>query len=470
MNKSKKLYLILFIFLIITINLSAQISKYRQDEVLYNVSVVGAIDNPGVFMVPSSARVSEVIKLSENEFFKKEIELKKAEKTVDEEFDPFNEKYDEYIFAPENEDTFLSEKRSLRNIILKRSNEEIKVDLQRYYTLGEEENNPYVLDGDVIYIPSRKGEVSIYGAVNRRGNYELVEKDRVLDIIELALGLKTNAFLEKAEIVRFINDKETETLSFNLKNAISDPGCKDNIILQNDDRLIVRFIPKFHEDKFITIKGEVQFPGYYSIEENETTLLEILEKCGGPISHADLRSAFLQRRSREDVLDTEFERLKKMLIEDMTILEYEYFKTKSRELKGKFAIDFENLWNLKDKSSDIVLKNNDFIFMPDKSITITVSGQVKNPGLIKYVPGKNYLYYIEQAGGFSWNARKGKIRLIKADTSEWLKPKKDTIIEVRDMVFVPEKPDIDYWVLTKDVMRIVAEMATLIIVIQSITQ
>ena len=169
------------------------------------------------------------------------------------------------------------------------------------------------------------------------------------------------------------------------------------------------------------------------------------------------------------MLDTEFERLKKMLVEDMTVLEYEYFKTKSRELRGKFAIDFENLWNTKDKSSDIVLKNNDFIFLPDKSITITVSGQVKNPGLINFVPGKNYLYYIEQAGGFAWNARKGKIRLIKADTGEWLKPKKDTIVEVKDMIFVPEKPDIDYWALTKDFMKMAAEMATLIIVIQSVT-
>ena len=169
------------------------------------------------------------------------------------------------------------------------------------------------------------------------------------------------------------------------------------------------------------------------------------------------------------MLDTEFERLKKMLVEDMTILEYEYFKTKSRELRGKFAIDFENLWNTKDKSSDIVLKNNDFIFLPDKSMTITVSGQVKNPGLINFVPGKNYLYYIEQAGGFSWNARKRKIRLIKADTGEWLKPKKDTIVEVKDMIFVPEKPDFDYWALTKDVMKMAAEMATLIFVIKSVT-
>ncbi|MDP8267922.1 MAG: SLBB domain-containing protein, partial [Candidatus Tenebribacter davisii] len=255
----------------------------------------------------------------------------------------------------------------------------------------------------------------------------------------------------------------------NLERIIKNPECDDNFFLENDDKIFIYSIPKYHEDKLITIHGEVQFPGYYSIEETKTTLLEILEKCGGPTSQADLQNAFLQRKSKVDTLDMEFERLKQMLVEDMTVLEYEYFKTKSRELRGKFAIDFENLWNSKDKSSDIVLKNNDFIFIPDKSTTINVSGQVKNPGLINFVPGKNYLYYIEQAGGFAWNARKSKIRLIKSNTGEWLKPKKDTIVEVKDMIFIPEKLDVDYWKLTKDIMTISAQIATTIIVIQSIT-
>ena len=37
------------------------------------------------------------------------------------------------------------------------------------------------------------------------------------------------------------------------------------------------------------------------------------------------------------------------------------------------------------------------------------------------------------------------------------------------MIFVPEKPDFDYWALTKDVMKMAAEMATLIFVIKSVT-
>ena len=434
----KWFFLVLLILTTLCFLAALELNPSNLSTTFYSISVVGSVKSPGIYHMPPASRISEVIKI-----------------------------------ANAMPDSLLPEKLvdySNRNITLRRNGIDTRIDLKRFFVLGDEKNNPYLLDGDFIIVPAIQKCIFVKGAVNKPGSYELIDGDKVSDIIDLAMGLQEAAYLENAEVIRYTNNgKKTDSFSINLQNIINNTDCEDNISLQNDDRLIIRFIPEFHEEKFITIRGEVQFPGYYSIEETETTLLKILEKCGGPTSNADLQNAFLQRRSREDVLDAEFERLKKMLVEDMTVLEYEYFKTKSRELRGKFAIDFENLWNSKDKSSDIVLKNHDFIFLPDKSITITVSGQVKYPGLIKYVPGKNYLYYIEQAGGFSWNARKGKIRLIKADTGEWLKPKKDTIVEVKDMLFVPEKPDIDYWALTKDFMKMAAEMATLIIVIQSVT-
>ena len=434
----KWFFLVLLILTTLCFLAALELNPSNLSTTFYSISVVGNVRSPGIYHMPPASRISEVVKIAN---------------AIPDSLLP--EKFVDY---------------SNRNITLRRNGIDTRIDLKRFFVLGDEKNNPYLLDGDFIIVPAIQKRVLLEGAVNRAGSYELIDGDRVFDIINLAMGLQEAAYLENAEVIRYTNNgKKTESFSINLQNIINNADCEDNISLQNDDRLIIRFIPEFHEEKFITIRGEVQFPGYYSIEETETTLLDILKKCGGPTSNADLQNAFLQRRSREDVLDTEFERLKKMLVEDMTVLEYEYFKTKSRELRGKFAIDFENLWNSKDKSSDIVLKNNDFIFLPDKSITITVSGQVKNPGLINFVPGKNYLYYIEQAGGFAWNARKGKIRLIKADTGEWLKPKKDTIVEVKDMIFVPEKPDIDYWALTKDFMKMAAEMATLIIVIQSVT-
>ena len=536
-NLYKKYFILIFIFsfIIVEYSLFAQTIPPK-DEVYYSVSVVGKVLSPGVyFMIPTS-RVSEAVM---------QANLLRDTLLVDIES--------------------IMSNASTRNISLKREDKTIKVDLQKFYTYGGEENNPYIMDGDIIFVPALQKKISIYGAINRRGTYELIEGDRISYIIELAMGFRDDVYLDKAEVVRFKDDYieteiliidlkkiientecndnlllknddrifikaipeyhkreelkvtiygavqnpeqynftkgyrlsdaitasgglrddtyleraeivrfrddhiTTEIITVNLKNMIENPDCEDNLLLKNDDRIFIRSIPEFHEEKSITISGEVKFPGVYTIEEGKVYLSEILEKCGGITNKADLQNAYLQRKSKEDVIDSEFERLKKMLVEDMSDMEYEYFKTKSRELRGRLSTDFVKLWFDKDKDADVLLKSGDFIYIPDKTITVTVSGQVKNPGLVTYIPGKNYLYYIDKAGGYAWRARKGKIRLIKAITGEWLKPEANTTVEVGDMIFIPEKPEYDYWKIAKDIMMVAANIATVIIVIQNVT-
>ena len=102
-------------------------------------------------------------------------------------------------------------------------------------------------------------------------------------------------------------------------------------LLKNEDRIYVRSIPEYHRKEGVSVNGEVEFPGGYAIEDGRTTLYDILVACGGPTQKADLQNAYLQRKRSQDIVDPEFNRLKNMLIEDMTPLEYEYYKTKSRE-------------------------------------------------------------------------------------------------------------------------------------------
>ncbi|MCK4654861.1 MAG: SLBB domain-containing protein [Candidatus Cloacimonetes bacterium] len=469
MSKLKKKYFVLIIIGFLVVNLPAQFSKYNVEETFYSISVVGAVDNPGVFLVPSSSRVSDVIKFSKTEFFEKQIEIKKAEKKEEIEIILPEEKYKGYIVDPEFEEKiFASKNESLRNVILRRGNEKIKVDLQRFFILGDESNNPYVLDGDIIIIPSKVSEVSIYGAVNNIGNYELTDNDRISDIIELALGLKPEAYLNEGEIVRFKDNYETEKLKFNLRKIVEDPEGYENLLLKNDDRIYIRSIPNFHIKEYANIAGEVKLPGIYAIEENKTTLLKILEESGGPTEKAELEYAFLQRKSEKDEIDPEFLRLKEMSRNEMTNLEYAYFKNVLREIKGKFSVDIENLWKTKDSKYDIILRSGDFVYIPENISTVSVSGQVKNPGLISFVPGENYEYYLEQAGGLVWNAQKSKIRLIRASSGKWIKPKKSTIIEEGDIIFIAEKPEIDYWKIIKDLFYTVTQVTALYIFIDSI--
>ena len=449
----KKIFLLALFFY--TIFLFSQINIV---ETFYNVSVVGAVENPGVYRVLPSSRLSEVISLANNIALSQTLSQSQTS--------PQKGITSSKFAASETQLTTSS----TRNIIIKRKDENIHIDLEKFYVLGDESENPYLFDGDIIVVPAVTRQISIVGAVNKEGTIELAKNDRISDIIELAMGLREDALLDKAEIIRYKeNNIDFETIYIDLNKLISNPNIDDNISLVNGDRIYIRSIPEFQENNSVIISGEVKFPGIYAIEKDRTTLLKILEKAGNPTLKADLHNAFLQRMDMEEIPDPEFKRLKLMTISEMTYLEYEYFKVKIREPKGKFSIDIENLINNKNIEDDIILKNGDFIYFPDNEKTVLVSGHVKNPGLISYTPGMNYLFYIEQSGGLSWNARKGRIRLIKAQSGEWLKPDKKTIIEEGDMIFVPEKTTLNYWTITKETIVVLSQLATIFIVIQSAT-
>ena len=65
-------------------------------------------------------------------------------------------------------------------------------------------------------------------------------------------------------------------------------------------------------------------------------------------------------------------------------------------------------------------------------------------------------------------ARKNKVRLIKGDTGVWLRPNEVKEIRPGDTVWVPAKPERDWWAFFKDAMWVSAQIATVAIVINQI--
>jgi len=366
---------------------------------------------------------------------------------------------------------FLAEA-SQRNIEVKRSDSTaVSADLLRFTVIGDLEDNPFVRDGDVVTVPARIDSVGIFGAVSAEGYYERKEGDRISDLVALAGGLVKDVFLEEAELVRYQDDGETTfKIPVDLAMVMKDRHGESDLLLQSEDVFLVRHIPGWHPEHLVEVQGEVYFPGKYSIERGQTTLSRVIQRAGGFKPDASLAEAKLIRTEYEETLDPEFERLKRMLVADMSEEEYEYFKIRSRQQRGLVVVDFEKLFLMNDTGQDVILKKGDLIEVPVVRKTINVSGQVNNPGAILFKPGKKFEHYISQAGGYNWNARKSKVRVIKGSTGQWLKPGQVKRLEPGDTIFVPEKPERDYWAFFKDFMRVSAEVATVVLVIQQVTQ
>jgi len=453
------------------------VSRYRNSQVAvslvslrqFRVYVTGAVTHPGSVIAHGNMRVSDAIKsaggfrqllnveeteeyaLLETEFHSEEISRRSKVKMAD-----------KLEMKPP----------SRRKVQLQRNDGKVlNVDLLKFTQGGDPADNPFLNDGDVIVIPNEQlevGRVAIWGAVRAPGEFEYVDGDDLDDLLVLSQGFTFDADQSSIEIIRFKADhKSTEVINLSLTSGSqTDPKT---VPLRPDDRIYVRNFSHYNRKAQVKVAGEVKYPGEYYIVEGLTTLTEVIRRAGGILPQASLAEASLIRKAMEDIQDNEYERLKTIRVEEMTEQEREYFKIKSREQMGKVAVDFIHLFETNDPALDVALLDRDEIYVPSVGKTIKVSGQVVRPGLITFQNGETFGYSIEKAGGYSWNARKSGVRIIRGQTGEWLKPEGSTEVFLGDTIFIPEKPERDYWELFKDYMLITYQIATIFLVINQAT-
>jgi protein involved in polysaccharide export with SLBB domain len=118
----------------------------------------------------------------------------------------------------------------------------------------------------------------------------------------------------------------------------------------------------------------------------------------------------------------------------------EYFAAENqyRVLNEGSAVDFSQALDENSEIYNFIVYPGDVIIIPPKMNTVYVFGQVSNPGHVKFSEGKNYKYYIEQAGGIGEYAE-DDIMIIKGSSRNWITAEDNIIIEEGDFIFVPKQ-------------------------------
>jgi protein involved in polysaccharide export with SLBB domain len=412
------------------LEISVTLSKVRR----LKVSVDGEVNLPGVYTVTSVDRVLEAIKLAGG----------------------------------------ITDNGSQRNIQVLRNGGIIKADLLSFARTGDNKSNPYLIEGDKIFLLPRQkmiGLIEIYGSVKLPGSYEYVPGDRVVNLVRLAGGLTIDADPGTAELVRFDEASDTTiTMYIPLSSAMDDPESEFNLELLPDDRIFVRAIPDYHRKAQVSVEGEVQFPGIYAIKEDTTTLTDIIAQAGGFTALASLDEARMYRAGYEVMNEDELNRRIKISTDQLSEIERQYLLLRSDPDQGRVSINFRQLFASADSKLDITLKNGDRIIIPTKSNTVRIMGRVLKPGLITYMENADVGYYVERSGGFTKSADKGGIRIIKSNSGSIMKPSSKVQIEVGDEIMVPEKKETNWWQVTKDVGLFLANLATVYIVVDQIVK
>ena len=188
----------------------------------------------------------------------------------------------------------LSEIGSMRNISLKRKGKTIAtLDLYELLLKGDTSGDQRLQSGDVLFIPPIGSTVSIGGAVRRPAIYEIKSGTSVDDILRIAGGTTSEAFLNAVRLERIDGERGRIVLSI---DAASSPG-RSTALIGGDTLVVPSVLPEVNDA--VVLIGNVQRPGSYEWR-NGMRLTDIVPSALDLTPGADASYILIRRENSVD--------------------------------------------------------------------------------------------------------------------------------------------------------------------------
>lgn len=136
--------------------------------------------------------------------------------------------------------------------------------------------------------------VQVKGAVFREGNFSLTDGLTLSQLVKNADGVRGEAYLERASILRTYDDLTTEVISVNLRGILE--GTAPDIPLQREDVVRIASIYDLQEEYYVQISGEVKNPGTYPFSK-QMSAEDLIILAGGLRESANIDDIEIARRS-----------------------------------------------------------------------------------------------------------------------------------------------------------------------------
>ena len=267
---------------------------------------------------------------------------------------------------------------SLRNIkIIREDREELSVDFYDFFTKGTNNfSNFKILDGDIIHVPPILIRASLDGEVFSPGQYELIKKETVSDLINYAGGLSASA----ANSALFTNfdiskDRMYDDYAFSTESIFYENY--NDIELTNGDKIKILSISDVKST--VQVYGMVKAPGEYPASSN---LKEVLDLSGG-------------------FNDPIFKQ--KIDVDKITILRQDSTQFYSQRYFTSYS-DSEK-FSLMPGDKILVYENINY----RDTLTYTINGEVNKPGTYSFIKNISIREAVDIAGGVSELAQEDNI-------------------------------------------------------------
>ena len=170
------------------------------------------------------------------------------------------------------------------------------------------------------------------------------------------------------------------------------------------------------------------FSGTYTISTKNMRISDLVNMAGGLNDRAYAKGARLERRYTQEERMNAIEALKKAREQAELNLQEQIARSGNASLMNlnqtqqlqkhevgdtyPVGIELDRAMMNPGSDDDIQLREGDRIIVPRYSGTVKISGEVMHPNSVAYEEGKKVSYYIDQAGGFSSNAKKRQAYII----------------------------------------------------------
>jgi len=313
--------------------------------------------------------------------------------------------------------------------------------------------------------------ITVGGRVKAPGQYPYEAGMTVADMIRAGGGLAEGAFKGSAELTRSeIGNGEFQqlgTVQVDLGSILSGHSAS-NVSVKPFDYLVIKSLPEWSEQEFVTLGGEVRFPGKYPIHRGET-LSSLLTRAGGLTKYAFAEGSVFTRetlRQREvkqiaDLADRMQGDLGALALQAtqptgpgaggaasaqqaLTVGNALLDGLRSLEPVGRLVININEVMASRAAShEDVVLKDGDRLVVPTAMQEVTVLGEVQSGTSHLWDPNLRRDDYIRMSGGMTRKADKSRIYIVRANGSvisgrgsRWSRSDAD-VIRPGDTVVVP---------------------------------
>jgi protein involved in polysaccharide export with SLBB domain len=332
-----------------------------------------------------------------------------------------------------------------------------------------------------------KYTISIKGEVRNPGEYAFADSMKVTDLIIQAGGFKEGATAKRIEVSRRVYDSDPMTANTRVAQVFSvnvDPNLKTNdanFTLRPYDIVSIYSLPGFEVQRVVKVEGEVLYPGYYTIQNKNERISDMIKRAGGLTKSADIDGTSLKRDNAAvlgvDKTKVDTSEINEQRLQNFQRLQTDYnsatpvnsqstpggtattsgnnITNKNTDLKSDsvfqprnnyIGIDLKSILQKPGGGEDIILEDADVLRIPKLLQTVRVNGEVLYPSAIVYKGGKSFRDYVLNAGGFSPNALrrgayvvypngtvKGTRKILFFNSHPKVKPGSE--------IYVPKKPE-----------------------------